>query len=394
MKPNHLLPVLFIFILLLSRCAREEADTSPAEEAAGNTGSFISIHPASWRKHMPTPGSITAGEWSDLAHWPLWTQMGKKGEMVTVEKKWKQSLHNRYTVLVTDSLGNSIPDASVSLETLQGNLLDESKTDNAGRCELFPSTVLKPGNLQLKIVYAGQVFYTGSPGVQDGITEKRLNIRRKVASTQDIMFVVDASTSMSDELYYLQSRLKDIINQVNNKSAADLRIRLGSVFYRGYTDDYITRSFPFTENIGHALSRIREQEATGGDNSPEAIDVALEEAIKRQHWSKEAVSRIIFLLLDTPPRFNPAVISHLTGFAQEAARKGIKIIPVTAGDINKETEFLLRCLAIRTNATYVFTNNHDTSTGILPQEADSAAYKGEHLDDLLTRLILAYNEVK
>ncbi len=74
-----------------------------------------------------------------------------------------------------------------------------------------------------------------------------------------------------------------------------------------------------------------------------------------------------------------------------ASKKGIKIIPITASGIDKETEFLMRFMSILTNGTYVFITN-DSGIGNEHLEASVGDYQVEHLNDLITRLIKEYSE--
>lgn len=68
------------------------------------------------------------------------------------------------------------------------------------------------------------------------------------------------------------------------------------------------------------------------------------------------------------------------------AKKGIKIIPITASGIDKETEFLMRFFAISTNGTYVFITNH-SGIGNEHLEPTVGDYEVEFLNDLMVRLI-------
>ena len=108
-------------------------------------------------------------------------------------------------------------------------------------------------------------------------------------------------------------------------------------------------------------------------------------------WSNRARTRIAFLLLDAPPHNNAIVIRQLQEAIAEAARKGIKIIPITASGIDKETEYLMRSFAITTNGTYVFITN-DSGIGNEHLEASVGEYQVEKLNDLMVRLITKYSE--
>lgn len=163
----------------------------------------------------------------------------------------------------------------------------------------------------------------------------------------------------------------------------------GSVFYRDEGDDYVTRVSAFTSNITTTLNFIKQQQASGGGDFPEAVHTALDKAVNNLQWSSTARTRILFLLLDAPPHYENNVITDLQKHIKDAAAKGIKVIPITASGIDKETEFLMRFLAVTTNGTYVFITN-DSGVGNEHLEPTVGKYDVELLNNLMVRLINKY----
>ncbi|HEX9955821.1 MAG TPA: hypothetical protein VGA96_01150 [Fibrella sp.] len=137
------------------------------------------------------------------------------------------------------------------------------------------------------------------------------------------------------------------------------------------------------------MSFIAQQSAGGGGDTPEAVEVALDKAINNQSWSASARTRLLFLVLDAPPHHTPEIIEKLRQLTQVAASKGIRIVPITASGIDKETEFLMRMLAIGTQGTYVFITNDSGigNTHLIPSVGD---YQVEYLNELMLRLIVKY----
>ncbi len=72
-----------------------------------------------------------------------------------------------------------------------------------------------------------------------------------------------------------------------------------------------------------ALAFINDQEAIGGGDFEEAVDEALKEAVINLKWSKNARSRLLFMILDAPPHKNPEVIKNLHYSIEIAAEKGL-----------------------------------------------------------------------
>ena len=202
--------------------------------------------------------------------------------------------------------------------------------------------------------------------------------------------MVDATGSMGDEMEYLKVELVDIINQVKGKNASAI-INTGAVFYRDEGDDYVTRKSDFSTDLKRTVDFIKNQRADGGGDYPEAVHTALNVTLKDLQWSSNATSRIAFLVLDAPPHYEPQIVSDIHKSVVLASLKGIKLIPVTASGIDKNTEFLMRYMAIATNGTYVFITNH-SGIGNNHIEPSIGEYEIEYLNQLIVRLINKYLE--
>lgn len=206
----------------------------------------------------------------------------------------------------------------------------------------------------------------------------------------EISFVVDATGSMGDELEYLKTELLDVISRIKTANP-NSTIFTSSVFYRDEGDDYITRTSNFTIDNNTTINFIKNQSAGGGGDFPEAVHSALDKAVNELQWSNSAKTRILFLVLDAPPHHNNSVISDIQSSLLKTAEKGIKIIPITASGIDKETEFLMRFLAMTTNGTYVFITD-DSGVGNSHLQASVGEYQVEFLNNLMVRLINKYAE--
>jgi von Willebrand factor type A domain len=111
----------------------------------------------------------------------------------------------------------------------------------------------------------------------------------------DLVFVMDTTGSMRDELEDLQANLVAII-QVLQRLAPTLRI--GFVAYRDRGDAYVVRGSPLaTLEAGDAaeiLGFVRELTAVGGGDTPERVDEAVAAAVSMP-WRTDAQARIIVI---------------------------------------------------------------------------------------------------
>lgn len=334
-------------------------------------------------------GQITAGEWSDLDNWDFWNNLFQNDEFAAYPGAWKFDLTKRIEVRLIDQSGNPVIDKAMSLVDSENNVIWDAKSDFDGYAELFPP-LADGGNIAdlfLNIngsVYSDLILYSSGTN-EITITGAASN---PADNTIDIAFVVDATGSMSDELEYLKVELVDVIDSVKEVNAG-ASINLGSVFYRDEGDDYVTRKSEFNSDISTTISFIEDQEASGGGDFPEAVHSALNVAINQLQWRANVNSRILFLLLDAPPHSSTQVIDQVNTLVKSAAKKGIKIIPITASGIDKSTEFLMRYFSIATNGTYVFITNH-SGIGNEHIEPTIGEYDVEYLNELLVRLINRY----
>ena len=224
----------------------------------------------------------------------------------------------------------------------------------------------------------------GQPRVQRIRAEVRPRSTRRAL---DLGFLVDATGSMGDEMTFLQSELKDIVRRVRSVEP-DLDIRMSVVFYRDRGDAFITKSLPFTRSADDAVSFISSTTADGGGDFPEDMNSGLE-AMMRQHWSRDAVPQMLFLLADAPPQQYAGQDYTYHEAIQDAAANGIAIYPVAASGVDKPTEFLFRAMAVMTGGKYVFLTD-DSGVGNSHEEPDITGYKVEKLNDLMVREIRSY----
>jgi hypothetical protein len=151
---------------------------------------------------------------------------------------------------------------------------------------------------------------------------------------------------------------------------------------------YVVKSFPFTDDITQAVSDLQKQHANGGGDFPEAVEQGLQAAIEQQSWSDASTAKLLFLVLDAPPHQTKGAIESLQHLTKTAAAKGIRVIPVTASGIDKDTEMLTRFIDVATGGTYVFlTDDSGIGGGHLDPHPTIGDYDVELLNNLLVRLI-------
>ncbi len=396
MKTFYLI-LCFTSTFLFFSCSKSES----ALETAPNSSDWFSSISDSDRSSSGSAsgggnnntGLITAGEWNDLENWSFWIDSLLHGEEFSAQPEtWSIYPKSRISVQVKNNF-NPVINVAVELRK-NGETVWENRTDNAGKAELwidlFGSGVVS--NLEEYALFVdGYNYATNLVLFEDGVNQiELLSPLTNNLNNVDLAFIVDATGSMGDEIEFLKSDLKDVIQRVEIDNVS-LNISTGTVFYRDEGDEYLVKHSEFTNNIENTIDFITEQHAGGGGDFPEAVHSGLHEAINTLDWSDQARTRIAFLLLDAPPHKTLEITQSLQNSISQAARKGIKLIPITASGIDKDTEFLMRFFSVITNSTYVFITN-DSGIGNTHIEASVGEYEVEFLNDLMVRLITEYTK--
>jgi len=119
----------------------------------------------------------------------------------------------------------------------------------------------------------------------------------------DMLFIVDCTTSMGKELRQMPS-VVDKIEELVKEAALCKRLRMGVIAYRDHhpedEDNFLLRKQDFTDDIDQVKHFISGLEADGGDDYPEAMEVAFEEAVEGVRWSLYS-ARFIIWVGDAPP---------------------------------------------------------------------------------------------
>ena len=378
---NRILNLGLILVFLLSSCSEESSlETSGSSSGGGNSAS------------QNQPGVITAAEWNDLDNWSFWENTISTGDYQLIPDYWTIFNNNRVAVIVASADGSPIVNALVKLKR-DSTTIFTARTDNKGKAELWIDLFqrnTKPDFSNFSIdVNNGASVISPVRAYKEGINNVVLP-STAINNEIEISFVVDATGSMGDELEFLKTELLDVIARIKN-SNPNASVLTSSIFYRDEGDDYVTKVSNFTPDNSETVNFIKRQSAGGGGDFPEAVHTALDKATNQLQWSINSKTRIMFLILDAPPHEDNLVISSLQSSLLKAAKKGVKIIPITASGIDKKTEFLMRFLAITTNGTYVFITN-DSGVGNDHLEASVGEYQVELLNDLMVRLINKYAE--
>lgn len=328
----------------------------------------------------PQSGQLTAGEINDLEKWDDWKLLMKNDMFLKVKNNWKFSLKEKVDVLVKDVNNIPIINATVLFLDDKNKMIFKTKTDVFGKALVFKND---SKHYTLQVIYKNEI-----KGIRINRETTKIefsyNLNEKLNDI-DIMFTIDATGSMGDEINYLKSEIKNIITRVDSSVH---KKRIGLTFYRDHGDEYVVRDFDFTTDITKIKENLSHQTAGGGGDYEEAVEEALRVSLSNS-WNINAKSRLLFLLLDAPPHLNKENINTIKNQIKKAQEKGIKIIPIVASGADKTVEYLMRYFSVSTNGTYVFLTD-DSGIGNKHLKPTTTDFKVEKLNNLIVRLINKY----
>ncbi len=334
------------------------------------------------------PGVLTAGETNDLEEWDFWSDLSD--EFSEFQENWTMFPRNRVSIVMRDGEGNPHIDLPIFLLNDSDEPIWTSRTDNSGSAELWinPETGVFE-NVRVGAVIDGEVLvyeYDSyeTTGTQVYTTEESA----QEAKAAEITIAFDATGSMGDELEYIKVETTDIFERVKTNNPS-IDFKFASVFYRDYGDEYLEVAEPMTASEATVIDFINSQSANGGGDFPEAVHRALHLSVVDMDWQAPARTRIMFLILDAPPHGDECTVERMRVLVNESARKGIKIIPITASGIDKNTEYLMRFCALLTNGTYTYITD-DSGIGNEHLDPSVDAIEVEFLNDLMVRIVNEY----
>lgn len=363
---------------------------------------FLSATPLPTRTQEVTP--LNAGEIDDNARWDTYLQYRNN-----FLRQFSASVHDvnvsdRQIITVLDSRGLPVLGARV-LVFFGQSLISETRTYANGQTLLLPYAT---GHGARGQAYRVQVEYNGA-AVQFDLDVLRgpiwtvtLGAIRPVRPAQlDVVFLLDSTGSMSDEIAQLQNNILAISSQVDALSSNNLDVRYGLVTYRDRSDAYISQTTDFLSDVTTFQSILGQVQADGGGDGPESLNLGLHQAIQSLSWRGGDTVKLVFLVADAPPHLDYPDDYDYAHDMLVAAQRGIKIHPIASSGLTPDGEFIFRQLAQVTMGHFIFLTYQQSASGAPgesrpdlqvgepanPVNQQQGDYTVERLDELVLRLI-------
>lgn len=146
-----------------------------------------------------------------------------------------------------------------------------------------------------------------------------------------VTFVLDTTGSMVDLIEGAKQKIWSVANSILDVNPnADISMAL--IGYRDRGDEYVVRRHHLTDDVQGIYSDLRRFKADGGGDTPEAVNEALDAAVRGEDWAEgDNVRRIIFLVGDAPPHMDYEDAPRYAEVIAAARDKGIIVNTIQAG---------------------------------------------------------------
>lgn len=306
----------------------------------------------------------------------------------------------RHIFRVTTAGGRPVLGAEVSIYDPHEKLIARLHTTAAGLAYFFPLAYPESASVTSFLVVVSKEGDSASFELPRGQRDAVWEVTLDVSPTQppvalDVLFLLDSTGSMADEIAELKNNILSISAQVDALPGQP-DVRYGLVTYRDRGDTYVTGVYDFTGDIDFFQINLDHVQADGGGDDPESLNEALHEALSGLTWRGPDAVRLIFLIADAPPHLDYAQDYDYAQEMRRAAESGIKIHAVASSGLDDAGEYIFRQLAQFTGGRFIFLL-YDSS----PQAATSSEpgapgtehhvpdeqYSVQYLDALIVNLI-------
>ncbi|HEX3140806.1 MAG TPA: vWA domain-containing protein, partial [Rhizobacter sp.] len=347
--------------------------------------------PAQPSVQRPARETVTAGVVDDNADFGEYLAYRQRSGQLPVRER---DISERYLLEVSDAQGRPVHDAEVAVQRPGvAQPVAWARTDTAGRVWLHPRAFLSPelNNervLGVAVRKGGVQSHALLMRGQAQAVQVKLGANLKSPMRLDLVFLIDATGSMGDEIAKLKHSMRAMAQQISQLPGQP-DICYGLVAYRDRGDAFITRTHDFTDDLGAFQQQLAAVQAHGGGDTPEALNEALHEVVHSLSWRQQA-ARMVVLVADAPPHLDYGGPQYDHDM-QAALAKGIKLFAVGASGLDPVGEYIYRQMAQYTAGRFVFlTYREATNPGSGPGTQtvhDVKQYSVQTLDQLVVRLV-------
>lgn len=365
----------------------------PAPPAPPATAAPAHPAPAAGYRVAPSPGRpapppqvVSAGVVDDNADFGAWTAFLARHAQSAVPTR---PVDGRLRLQVVDPQGRPVNDAEVAVRAANGARM-WARTDAGGQVWVHPGAFDDQASPRYQVDVRRDGRSTRGTLERGQKPALRLALPAMVQPARlDLVFMLDATGSMGDEIDKLKQSLQDIVARIDALPAQP-QLCLGLVTYRDKGDEYFVRRWDLTDNVAAFQGVLDKVQASGGGDTPEAMNEAFAEAVQHLSWRGPGTTRLLVALADAPPQQGYGRPWH-SDTMLAALGKGIKVFSVAASGQDSDGELVQRQVAQYTGGRFIFLTYKDAddpSSGPGSETVHEVQnYSVDSLDKLVVRLV-------
>ncbi len=235
------------------------------------------------------------------------------------------------------------------------------------------ATLVGAANAGAEDPIEGEVVVAKADKVAKTSPKKRAK-KKVVRPRLDVVFAVDATSSMADEIDVIKKEVWTIANRLMaGKPAPD--IRFGLVFYKDVGDDFVVRSTPLTRDVDKIHGLLMSAPVSGGGDFPEHVGRGLHAAMDMDWDTSGDVAKMVYLVGDAPASTRQDQYTVATAVSK-AKELGVVIHAIGCSGIRNGREEFTH-IATETDGTYQSLTYHAVVKGEDGKERSVVYHDGE-----------------
>jgi len=239
-----------------------------------------------------------------------------------------------------------------------GNIEATGSEEDSGELPPTPVTGSKTGASRATpnvIASSDTAVATQTPPANRSDTEQTTATRQL-----DIVFLLDGTGSMKDELDTLKIGLDDLADELAFLPD-DLTLRYGFVVYRDQPNSDSIQLFGLTDNWSLFAENLMAVTAVGGGDYPENLNGGFYQAVTSINWNPEA-DRLLILIGDAPPHLGVVEPVLYDETMVMAAEQNITIYTVGSDGLNETGLQIYQQISEMGNGRFIFVSQNPENT--------------------------------
>ncbi len=362
---------------------------SPASTLTEGESGVVAPEPGPGPDLAPVDSRLNAGSVDDNERWEDYLLYREEFAATGVDVH-EVDIRGRQVVHVVDDDGAPVLGATVEVVDGSGSVVARRTTYADGRIMFFAEPTTGQGVAPEYRVEVSKGDATAEAVLDTEASDHTVTLEAPAAADPvplDVLFLIDATGSMEDEIDQLKANMISVAEQIDGLAPRP-DVHFAMTVYRDRGDLFVTRTFDFTSNVTEFTDALRDVVAGGGGDTPESLNEALHAALDEPTWRGADTVKLVFLVADAAPHLDYADDADYAADVQVAAERGVKIHPVASSGLDAQGEYVFRQLAQLTTGRFNFlTYGADgRSPGdSTPYHVDD--YSVLSLDDLVVQLV-------